>query len=85
MQSRLSGADEMSRTMNVLAMVRDGQRYVFLYDDLSIDALRRQFAEFAEDPELDFTWLDAATLSRRVRQMQDDAAELLEEDTETWS
>ncbi|MEY3458610.1 MAG: hypothetical protein RL215_1767 [Planctomycetota bacterium] len=75
----------MSRTVNVLAMVRDGQRYVFLYDDLSIDALRRQFAEFAEDPELDFTWLDAATLSRRVRQMQDESEELLEEDTETWS
>lgn len=70
----------MSRTMNVLAIVRDGQRYVFLYDDSSIDALRAKLAEFAEDPELDFTWLDAATLSRRVRELQNDAAGIYGED-----
>ncbi|MEY2724719.1 MAG: hypothetical protein RLZZ458_586 [Planctomycetota bacterium] len=75
----------MSRTMNVLALVRDGQRYVFLFDDASVDALRAKLAEFAEDPELDFTWLDAATLSRRVREMQNEAASMFEEDTGLYS
>ncbi len=75
----------MSSAVNVLAMVRDGQRYVFLYDDASVDALRAKMAEFAEDPELDFTWHDAATLSRRVRQLSGDSELLAEEDTGLYS
>jgi hypothetical protein len=75
----------MSRAVNVLAMVRDGQRYVFLYDDASVETLREKLAEFAEDPELDFTWHDAATLSRRVRQLSGDSELLAEEDTGLYS
>lgn len=60
----------MSRAVNVLALVRDGQKYVFLYDDASVETLLSQLAEFASDPELDFTWYDAAMLSQRVRQLQ---------------
>ena len=37
-----AGAVGMSRAVNVLAMVRDGQRYVFLYDDVSVDTLREK-------------------------------------------
>lgn len=60
----------MSRAVNVLALVRDGQRYVFLYDDHSVETVLSKFAEFASDCELDFTWYDAAMLSQRVRQLQ---------------
>jgi hypothetical protein len=60
----------MSRAVNVLALVRDGQKYVFLYDDHSIETVLAQLAAFAEDPELDFTWCDAAMLTERVRQLQ---------------
>jgi hypothetical protein len=60
----------MSRAVNVLALVRDGQKYVFLYDDNSIETVLAQLAEFADDPELDFTWYDAAMLTERVRQLQ---------------
>lgn len=62
----------MSRAVNVLALVRDGQRYVFLYDDNSVDTVLAKLAEFANDSELDFTWYDAAMLSQRVRQLQAD-------------
>jgi len=75
----------MGSAVNMLAMVRDGQRYVFLYDDSSIEALREKLAEFAEDPELDFTWHDAASLSRRVRQLSGDSELLAEEDTGLYS
>lgn len=68
------GAKRMSRAVNVLALVRDGQRYVFLYDDNSVDQVLTKIAEFAEDSELDFTWYDAAMLSDRVRDLR--AAEL---------
>lgn len=60
----------MSRAVNVLALVRDGQKYVFLYDDHSVETVLTQLAEFADDPELDFTWCDAAMLTERVRQLQ---------------
>ncbi len=60
----------MSRAMNVLALVRDGQRYVFLYDDHSVEQVLAKMAQFAEDSELDFTWYDAAVLSDRVRHLQ---------------
>ncbi len=65
----------MSRAVNVLALVRDGQRYVFLYDDNSVDTCLEKLAEFAADPELDFTWYDASVLSQRVLQLQDEEAE----------
>ena len=67
--------EAMSRAVNVLALVRDGQRYVFLYDDNSVDTCLEKLAEFAADPELDFTWYDASVLSQRVLALQDEEAE----------
>lgn len=71
----------MSRAVNVLALVRDGQRYIFLYDDSSVQQVLSQLAEFAIDPELDFTWHDAATLSQRVRNLQ---GEVVDSETEDF-
>lgn len=68
----------MSKAVNVLALVRDGQRYVFLYDDHSVDTVLLKLAEFASDPELDFTWYDAAMMSQRVRQLQAEEKEVAE-------
>ena len=70
----------MSRAVNVLALVRDGQRYVFLYDDNSVEHVLAKMAEFAEDSELDFTWYDAAMLSARVRHLQGAEQESATED-----
>lgn len=60
----------MSKAINVLALVRDGHRYVFLYDDHSIETVLAQLSEYASDPELDFTWYDAAVLAQRVRRLR---------------
>jgi len=59
----------MTTSVNVLALVRDEQRYVFLYDDHSICEVLSRLSASASDPELDFTWYDAAILSQRVRKM----------------
>ena len=64
----------MKRTTNVIALVKDGERYVFLYDERSADALLRQFGRYAADETLSFSWYDAAVLSQRVRRMRDDAS-----------
>ena len=59
----------MSDSVNVIALVRDEHRFVFVYDDHSIDTLLVTLSEYAEDPELEFSWYDAAKLSQRVREM----------------
>jgi hypothetical protein len=60
----------MQRGMNVLALVKDSERYVFLYDDESPGALLQTLGRYASDPELSFTWYDAAILSQKVRRLK---------------
>lgn len=56
--------------INVLALVKDGERYVFLYDDNSVSQVLQTLGRYAADPELSFSWYDAAVLSQRVRHLQ---------------
>ncbi|WP_437193222.1 hypothetical protein [Planctomicrobium sp. SH527] len=60
----------MDRNVNVIALVKDGERYVFLYDDRSVAQLLQTLGRYAADPELNFTWYDAAVLSQKVRRLQ---------------
>ena len=57
----------MQREMNVIALVKDSERYIFLYDDDSPNALLQVLGRYAADSELSFTWYDAAILSQKVR------------------
>lgn len=57
----------METEINVLALVKGDQKFIFLFDDANRDATMRQLAHFAADPELDFSWYDAATLCRKIR------------------
>ena len=61
----------MTMSVNVLALIRDEHRYIFLYDDQSVREVLRHLSASASDPELDFTWYDAALLSQRVRKMSE--------------
>ena len=60
----------MQRQVNVLALLKDGERYVFLYDDQSLPQLLQTLGRYAADPELSFSWYDAAVLSQKVRRLQ---------------
>ena len=60
----------MPQGINVLALVKDGERYVFLYDDHSTAQVLQTLGRYAADPELSFSWYDAAVLSQRVRHLQ---------------
>lgn len=57
----------MDTEINVLALVKGEERFVFLFDDANRDETLRQLARFAANPELDFSWYDAAMLSRKIR------------------
>jgi hypothetical protein len=58
----------VSQDINVLALVKGSERYVFLYDDSSRAETLRVLGRFASNPELSFTWYDAAVLSQKIRQ-----------------
>lgn len=60
----------MGDGVNVLALVKNGERFVFLYDDESGPKLLQTFGKYAADPELEFSWYDAAVMSQRVRALQ---------------
>jgi hypothetical protein len=54
---------------NVLALVKDsGERYLFLYTAETKAETLRTLGRFASNPELSFTWYDAAVLCQRLRQ-----------------
>jgi len=65
----------MERGINVLALVKDGERFVFLYDDDSYAELLQTLGRYAADPELSFSWYDAAVLSQKVRRLQQQTEE----------
>ncbi|MGN6546824.1 MAG: hypothetical protein ACTHK7_17340 [Aureliella sp.] len=58
----------MSKEINVLAMVKGEERYIFLYDDEHRTETLRMLGRYAADPELSFTWYDAAVLSKKIRE-----------------
>jgi hypothetical protein len=56
-----------ARDINVIALVKGGERYVFLFDDASRAEALRTLGRFAADPDLSFSWHDAAVLGEKVR------------------
>ena len=58
----------MNQDINVLALVKGAERYVFLYDDSSRAEALRVLGRYASNPDLSFTWYDAAVLSQKIRQ-----------------
>ena len=58
----------MSTEINVLALVKGDERYVFLFDDDNRVETLRQIGRYAANPELSFTWYDAAVMSQKIRQ-----------------
>ncbi len=63
----------MDKEINVLAMIKGEERYVFLFDDRNRVETLRTLGRYAADPQLSFTWYDAAVMSKKIREL---AAEL---------
>ena len=59
----------MHRELNVLALVKGEDKYVFLFDDANRVETLRMLGRYAADLELNFSWYDAAMLSQRIREM----------------
>ncbi len=62
----------MSKDINVLALVKGPERYIFLFDDSNRSETLRTLGRYASDPDLSFSWYDAAVLSQKVRRAEFD-------------
>lgn len=60
----------VSKDVNVLALVKGEERFIFMYTDNNKSETLRTLGRFASDPEINFSWYDAAVLSQRLRQDQ---------------
>ena len=67
----------MNEDINVLALVKGRERYIFLYEDSQRAEALRALGRFASNPELSFTWYDAAVLSQKVRNNAPTSAPIL--------
>ncbi len=64
--NRLTEPSPQDDEMHVVAMVKDEERYVFVFDAASrADALRK-LGDFAGNDELSFSWYNAAVLSQKI-------------------
>ncbi len=64
----------MTKDINVLALVKGEERYIFLFDDDNRTETLRTLGRYASNPDLSFTWYDAAVLSQKVRQITEAAS-----------
>lgn len=60
----------VAHELNVLALIKGQEQYIFVYDDGSwqqlIDAIRDQ----AADPRLNLSWFDVAVLTEKAREQE---------------
>ena len=59
----------MPTNINVLALVKGEEKYIFLFNEQNRKKTLRQLGRFASNPKLSFTWYDAAVMSQKVRKL----------------
>lgn len=57
----------MLSDVNIVMLVKGAERFVFYYQDDQAVECCRVMGQFAANPELSFSWSDAAKLSLEVR------------------
>ena len=57
----------MQRELNVLALHKGTEHYLFLYDDNSVPSLVDLFRRYASDTEISFNWFDAAVMTEKCK------------------
>jgi len=62
------GFDTVAKDIKVIALIKGIEQYVFLYDENNRAETLRTLGRYASNPELSFTWYDAAVLSQKIRQ-----------------
>jgi hypothetical protein len=61
----------MNGDINILGLVKGQERYIWVFQDEHRAEVLRRLGQFASNPDLSFSWFDAAKLSQRVRALPD--------------
>jgi hypothetical protein len=64
---------DVMHDLNVLALFKGTERFIYVYDDASREALITAFRDAAADPRTSLTWSDAAVLTDRARRQSESA------------
>jgi hypothetical protein len=67
----------LSNELNVLALIKGEERYIFIYDDDSRTQLLDTIRDHAADPTVNLSWFDAMVLTNKAREQQTIAPEQL--------
>jgi len=59
----------VSGDINVLALVKGPDRYIVLFNDDNQSEALRTLGRYASNPDLSFSWYDAAVLSQKIRKI----------------
>lgn len=51
---------------NIVTLVKGDEKYFIVYDDESFEEARRQIGRWAANPDLSFTWYDAAACNGKL-------------------
>ncbi len=65
------GEITVSDDINVLALVKGKERYIFLYNDGNRSKALRVLGRYASNKDLSFSWYDAAVLSQKIRRQHE--------------
>lgn len=58
----------MTQELNVIALFKGRERFIFVYDEESRETLLDEIRNKAANPEIPINWFDAAVLTQRVRE-----------------
>lgn len=61
------GNEVSKNDINILALAKGEERYIFLYNEENRNETLRTLGRFASNSELSFSWYDAAVMSQKVR------------------
>ncbi|MFM7150191.1 MAG: hypothetical protein ACKO23_10145 [Gemmataceae bacterium] len=56
----------MSNELNVLALIKGDERYIYVYDEASRAKLIEAFHHHAADCQLSLNWFDAVVLAKKA-------------------
>jgi hypothetical protein len=65
----------VTRELNVLALFKGEERYIFVYDEESREALINDIRHKAADPTITLNWFDASILTERIRSCENSPQE----------
>jgi hypothetical protein len=73
-KSHPTGEAAPMNDLNVLALYKGEERFIFVYDDASRAELLDAIRDLAADPTASINWFDAAVLTERAKQQATQAA-----------